>query len=441
MIMMLLNSPDDKALLFVETAGSKSLINRYLILNSIHRQNLSLYPGSECADVMEMLTCLEKLGLHYRLETCSDIPVISCQYQNLKNVSKEILIDVHEAGTVFRFLITRLALEDGYTFRMRVGESLMKRPFLPLVEALQKLGADISVRQNELLIKGKTLEGGKVLLPSDISSQFVSSLLLSASLFKSDLEISFYQSKVQSSLLYSESYIRMTIQMLKQLGIKCEMGTDRIYCENRKSAFTDNEIAVESDYSTAPSFWVLSLITGRKIAVAVSEKVGLQGDLQFITLLKQLGFRKVIYEKSGKQYLAFEGEFSDGIDVSMKDMPDQVMNLAILALFCNTPTVIRDIEILRFKESDRIENLKTGLKHLNVCVQYENEQLLIEPGICIDKPVELCSCNDHRLAMIWMILKQKYPLIKIDNTDCIKKSAPEFLTFLIRLDTDNLRHG
>ncbi|HOE90874.1 MAG TPA: hypothetical protein PLV22_02760 [Candidatus Cloacimonadota bacterium] len=421
---MHLNSPVDKAV-FVEIAGSKSILNRLLIINSINKQKICLQPGSECEDVSTMLEALRALGLCYELckHEIREIPEICCLFD--KSTNDDIMIN--EAGTVFRFLLTRLALEEGGVFTLRVGEKLYSRPFLPLIHALQGLGADFEFPEDRaIVIRGKSLNGGRITLPANISSQFVTSILLSASLFKSSLEINFTPKYAPISSL---PYIMMTLNLLKEFGVNCDFIEDTIYCSNTMPVFATEKLTVEPDYSTAPSFWVMGLLLQREIYVPVPHDESLQGDFAFSNILAKLGFEKN-YEKQNEQhYLAFTGEFQHGLDISMRDMPDQVMNLVLLALFCQTQTIISDIAILRFKESDRIACLVQELKKIGADIEYLDERLIITPRELQDRPIELSSHNDHRLAMILLLLKQVLPSIIIDNTDCIRKSAPEFLSF------------
>ncbi len=435
--MMPLNSPDDNLVYFVEPAGSKSMINRLLILNSVNKEPITLCPGSDCQDVTEMLNCLELLGLKHKIERTAGNKTssLSCMYAEHCKSEHPVEMEINEAGTVFRFLLTRLAVEEGCTFILKIGKNLQKRPYLPLINALRALGADIGYSAEDsagkILIRGKSLNGGKVNLPANISSQFVSSLLLSAALFRSGLEISFTKENEDDRLiLYSSSYIQMTIQLLNQYGVSCCFEGEKIVCSNQKPHFREEMLFTEPDYSTAPSFWALSLITRKRIAVYMPADKSVQGDFRFIHVLEQLGFKKEYHVKESRNYLEFSGQFSEGIEISMKDMPDQVMNLALLALFCTSPCIISDIEVLRYKESDRIENLITELTKLNADIRYENGKLMIKPGFRVQEEVLLSSHNDHRLAMIFLILQDICPLIKIDNTECICKSAPEFIAFL-----------
>ncbi|MDD2650577.1 MAG: hypothetical protein PHF36_05500, partial [Candidatus Cloacimonetes bacterium] len=410
----------------LDIAGSKSIINRLLILNTISKNRIKIRPGSACNDVFVMLDCLKALGLSYQLIVKKDkiIPDIICKYQQ----PEQHTITINEAGTVFRFLITRLALEEGRVFYLNLGEKLYSRPFMPLVEALNSLGAEFELLpNNKMIIRGKSIKGGHISLPANISSQFVSSILLSASLFKSPLEISF---SPQNQPLASLPYIMMTINLLSKFGVSCSFSNNIIKCDNNKPIITDPILIAEPDYSTSPSYWLLGILLKKALYVPVPKNQPLQGDFAFINILDKLGFQRHYKHKNNQDYLAFTGNFQDGIDVSMRDMPDQVMNLATLALFCKSPTIIRDIEVLRYKESDRINNLIHELKKIGADIEYQQQRLVINPRPLTKQKVLLSSHNDHRLAMIFLILKQVITEIEIDDTSCIKKSAPEFLDFL-----------
>lgn len=415
--------PEDKEY-FLNLPASKSILNRILILNSITRNDLIISPASQCNDVIEMLKALMPLGInyHYKNPADHDSDLVISWDNPITNHAKII---IEEAGTVLRFILSRYAFQEGFSIIIELGAPLLKRPIIELINSLKELGADINLQDNLIIIKGKKLSGKKITLNGNISSQFISSLVLCSSLLSSPLEIN-----IKEEIL-SLSYIDMTINLLNSLNINVIRKNHLIFCPNLIPVFSEKTYTCEIDYSSAAYLWTYGLLSNQKIYIESQKNDSLQGDYKLIDILCQIGANLSSRSLNNKECLSFAYSHQiKGLNLSMKSMPDQVLTFALLALFADRETHIRDIEHLRYKESDRIDNLITEFRKLGVQISYNNNLLTIYPLKQRNKNIILCTHNDHRFAMIFVILQKLYPDILIDSIDCIKKSAPEFIDLI-----------
>jgi len=229
----------------------------------------------------------------------------------------------------------------------------------------------------------------------------------------------------------------MTIALLKQHGVECDSDKNSLYCNNTIPQLQSTAYHCEPDYSTAPYYWLLSILTPKKYFITLPNESSMQGDIKFIDILIRMGAKSILHVKNNAKTISFKKDQLRGVEVSMNEMPDQVISVALLALFCSNKTCIRDIDHLKYKESNRIENLIIEFNKLNATVTYCDNILTIYPCDNINIKAHLSSHNDHRFAIIFLILKQIYRSIIIDDVSCIKKSAPEFLEFINQSQDDS----
>lgn len=421
---MPLNSQEDNPSIFINLPASKSIINRLLILNSINKKDLCIFPASLCNDVKEMLSALTYIGLEYTIHTSKSFPVkLTTHWRDASSIHQAIII-INEAGTVLRFLMTRLATEEGKEFTLIPGPSLQKRPIIELVNILNNNGADIEVFADHYYIRGRKLQGGQISVPANISSQYISSLMLSASLMNKPLSLHL------DHTILSKSYIDMSIQLLEEHQVHCISDHNDIHVSPRLPQLKSSNYACEPDYSSAVYYWILSILTQKKLYIQIPDHESIQPDFQIIPILEQMGAIKEVIYKDQQTYLSFKKRDLSRIELSMSDMPDQVPCIALLAIFATNKTIIKNIWHLKYKESDRIEALVSEFSKLGVNIHYVHDQLEIEACSQLKTDVYLDSHHDHRMAMIFLILQKIYPEIKINDVSCVEKSAPEFLELI-----------
>ena len=401
----------------VKLEGSKSIINRVLIISTFLDSSLKIKNISKCNDVMTLIKSLKKLGLQFDFFEDS---VIIHPPAKIRNNQK---LYIHDSGTAFRFLITRLAILEEIHTNLDISSQLRRRPIEPLLEILKKMSAEIEFENYPFKINGTQLQGGELNIPANISSQFISALLLIAPNYKSDLILNL-QGKI-----VSRPYIKMTIKIMKDFGIESEFSRNKIIIKAGQKYKNPGEYEVEPDFSSACYFWALGALSKREVCTSGCSHQSLQPDFQFLKILEEMG--AFVSIKNNK--ICVKKGILKGINIDMKDIPDQVPTLAVLALFADSPTKIQNIAHLKFKESDRIKSLITELKKSSTKIEYSNGILTIYPLAKKPPSIELKTYDDHRLVMAFHILKAVVPYIRISGIDAVDKSYPNFISDFMRI--------
>ncbi|MEK7673028.1 MAG: 3-phosphoshikimate 1-carboxyvinyltransferase [Patescibacteria group bacterium] len=446
----------------ISIPGSKSLSNRALVLAALNKGKTTLVNIADCDDTSFMISGLKKLGIKIK-ENKDYLEIEGCG-GNFKKSKKTIEIYTGNAGTTTRFLAA-LATITGNEVVINGDERMRERPISELTKALTTLGADIKTTNGfvPLKISAKKLVGGLVKIPGNISSQYLSAILLVAACAKSDVKIRIEQE------LCSKPYLLMTLKLLKEFGIKFQnknfeqivikplnnqLRKSEKYQEAAKTArLEQKKYTIESDASSASYFGAYAALHPNKpILLKNIHKNSLQGDIKFLEYLKKMGC-KISQKKDGTIVQGPKILKSLGT-VDMNETPDIVMTFAILALFTEGKTKITNIGNLRIKETDRLQALENEINklakfaNLNVKVKTgkdwieikNNESAQINRGNSVHKnPVEsktrlrqssdnatISTYNDHRMAMSFGILTNIFPFIKIENPGCVSKS---YMTF------------
>lgn len=410
----------EKSIITVTVPGSKSVINRMLILATMYEGCITLHNASNCDDVQTMCTALSACGLDV-----SGTSTISVKSNGVLQSGSHVF--VQDAGTVGRFLLARAAAQSGCQYRFVLGMQLRHRPFLPLISALRKMGAEITSTTDGFDVRGTHLRGGDVYLDGSISSQFASALLMIAPLCIDELRIHISHSQV------SHPYITMTTSLMRRYGVKVIDEGSLIRVPAGQRYLLPDNIQVEPDYSSAGCLWALGAIGSQAIRVshcaAAAPIISLQPDAGFTDILQQMGAR-ILEKKTGTTVYPSE---LNGVEVSMSDMPDQVPTLAVLALFAKSPTRIFDIHHLVHKESNRIAALQSELQAFGASISYQDGALEITPFRGYAGSVTLHTHNDHRMAMALGLLLVKFPQLSLDAPQCVSKSYPEYWQELQRI--------
>jgi len=265
-------------------------------------------------------------------------------------------------------------------------------------------------------MKGKKLNGGEIDLQADISSQFVSALMLIAPVYKSRLTINLI------GRLVSRSYIEMTAAIMQDFGVKCEFFKNKIIIESRQEYANPGIYEIEPDFSSAGYFWALGALSNKEVCISCVSGKSLQPDFRFLSILEKMGTN---VNRASKSVCISRGSLK-GIDVEMKDIPDLVPTLAVLALFADSPSQLRNIAHLKYKESNRISALVSELSRIGANIEFTDESLIIHPLCHQPAYVELDAHHDHRLVMAFHILKAVFPCISINNKEAVKKSYAGF---------------
>lgn len=392
---------------FIEVEGSKSIINRILIIASILNKPLRIYNYSSCEDIKTMQANVTKMGIDFKMGD-NFVDLISSQLpqNNLK-------LHVQDSATAFRLLLARMAALPGVNSTITISSQLQNRPHKPLVDILNKIGADVKQIDNRYEISGCKLSGGVLDINASISSQFISALLLISPLMLDDLIVNLKGTRA------SNGYIEMTISIMKQFGIEVKTNNNQISVAAGQKYKAIDSYYIEPDFSSLCYFWALGALSKKGVNTNYIS-ISMQPDHKFINLLRLMG-ADIQIENSR---ISVKKNKLSGISVNMSNMPDQVPTLAVLAIFADSSTTINNIAHLKHKESDRLKAIKDEFTKLGVKVVLTRNSLQINPCRNINKNVTLKTYNDHRLVMAFSILKKNIPTISLQSVVAVKKSNP-----------------
>lgn len=408
----------------IHLPGSKSISNRALLLAAQSIGTTKLINLLDCDDVRYMLKALSTLGITYKLsnnrKTC-EIKGIGGPLQ-VQNNTKLINLFLGNAGTVVRPLIAALSIKsqiiivDGDT-------RMQKRPIKHLIDALKQGGSRIDYIKKESYIPVCLYggySGGKITIQGNISSQFLSSILMMAPLASKPTCI-----KVIGNLV-SKPYIDITLSVMKTFGIVIKhQNYQNFYCEGNNLYQSPTEYKIEGDASSASYFLAAAAIRGGSVRVFGINKHSKQGDIHFANLLEKMGATI----NWGNNYIECKKKNDlQAIDIDVNNIPDASMTLATTALFIknkNTPMILRNIYNWRVKESDRLSAMSTELKKIGAQVIEGYDYLSIFPPNKI-QTAHINTYNDHRIAMCFSLVALSEVSIVIENPKCTYKTFPDF---------------
>lgn len=386
----------------LKISGSKSETNRLLVLQALY-PNLVL-ENSSTSDDSEVM--IEALATQY--------PIPKTQYPK---------IDVHHAGTAMRFLTAYFAAQDGFEVQLTGSSRMKERPIKILVDALNELGAEILYIEKEgfppLKIKGKKLTESKVSLPANVSSQYISALLLIAPKLENGLELTL------EGEITSVSYIKMTLALLN------EMGVETLFVENKitvkpQSAIQNSKFTIESDWSSA-SYWysivALSEI-GTQITLSSFKENSLQGDFSLVEIYKNFGV-ETVFNTNHMLLRKVENFKPETLNLKLNNSPDIAQTIAVTCFGLGISCHLTGLHTLKIKETDRLEALKIELTKLGATIYVTNDSLILEQSENIKPNISISTYQDHRMAMAFAPLALKVPII-IENAEVVSKSYPTF---------------
>lgn len=398
-------SHTNRALLCAALAGGRSILSRVLLADDTHA----------------MLGALDRLGVGLDVDDGRDpdvIVTVDGRGGGFVAESEPLTLDVRQSGTTGRFLIPALAAGGGL-FIVDGHSQLRDRPFAQQVEALTTLGAEIEGTSLPLRIHGRELRGGRVTVPGDISSQFLSGLLLAAPLFGSDTVIEL------DGDLVSRPYVELTIHTMASFGVVVDHDFDAgrfvVPAVGYRSAVVD----LEPDASAASYFFAAAAMTGGTVRVDGLGRSTVQGDLGFVDLLARMGARVEVAE--GHTTVTGTGRLV-GISADMGDISDTAPTMAVVAACADGPTEVTGIGFIRHKETDRIAAPVNELRRLGVRAEATDDGFVVHPGPV--SPGEVRTYDDHRMAMSFALLGLVHPGVSIENPGCVDKTFPTFFDVL-----------
>jgi 3-phosphoshikimate 1-carboxyvinyltransferase len=328
-------------------------------------------------------------------------------------------LDLGNNGTGLRFLTSTVALGHG-TFILDGNSRMRQRPIEPLVDALQAMGVGASCVDHNgcppVEVRANGLPGGKTCLAADLSSQYISSLLLAAPYAAKDTEIEIIGS------VPSWPYVRLTLDVMARFGVECLVSEQNRFYIRAPQVYRPRDYDIEGDASSATYFMAAVAILGGAVKIPNIRGDSLQGDLRFSQILKTMGCT-VSFAGDGFE---ISGPLTNHEDLSfdLNDVPDMVPALAVVAAFREGKTVLKNIAHLRVKESDRIAALSKELRKIGAKVEEREEEMLIQGTATQGAEIE--CYNDHRIAMSFAVAGLGVEGMVIKDPDCVKKSFPDF---------------
>ena len=408
----------------VRVPGSKSITNRAMVLAAL-TGGCRLEGALESEDTEVMVHCLGKLGFQVAADWRNEAVVVKKPAGSGRIPTKSAELYVANSGTTMRFVTAMVALGEG-RYRLDGVARMRERPIADLLAALAEAGVAIRSEPNNgcppVVVDAKGLRGGTIRVKGDVSSQFLSGLLMAAPFADSDVTI-----EVQGTLV-SIPYVAMTTAMMGQFGLHVEtVGDYRAFRIPGRQQGGLQTYAIEPDASAASYFFGAAAVMGGEIAVLGLTRESMQGDVRFADVLGQMGC-EVRHEADR---IVVRGGTLRGIDVDMNDISDTVMTLGAVACFAEGPTTIRNVGHIRHKETDRLTALATELRRAGAEVHLHDDGLTIVPMPLHGAEIE--TYKDHRMAMSLALVGLRTPGIAIHDPGCVGKTYPRFFEDLARL--------
>ena len=399
-------------------SGSKSETNRLLLLQALY-PNLILENTSNADDSEVMVKALTTIN-HQPSTTNHQPPTIN-------------QINIHHAGTAMRFLTAYFALQENSEVVLTGSSRMKERPIKILVDALRHLGAIITYEENEgfppIRIKGKKLTQSKVTLPANVSSQYISALLLIAPKLENGIEITL------EGKITSVPYIKMTLALLNEIQVKTSFVGNKI---SVKPQFTihNSQLIIESDWSSASYYYSIIALSevGTQITLSSFKKDSLQGDAALVEIYKNFGVETTFNDNKSitiSKTTIQNSQFTIH-NLELNNSPDIAQTIAVTCFGLGLACHLTGLHTLKIKETDRLQALKNELEKLGAQVSVTNDSLTLASHSLSfndswNEPVK--TYQDHRMAMAFAPLALKNT-ITIEDAQVVSKSYPNFWTDL-----------
>ncbi len=407
----------------VKVPGSKSYTNRALITASLAAGESVIRNVLLSDDTRLMMACLKEVGVSIKSGQEDNALVVKGCGGAIP--AREANLFAGNAGTVVRFMTAALTLGEG-RYEIDGVERMRNRPIQELLNGLNQLGADVASKETTgcppVVINASGLKGGTIKMKGNVSSQYISAILLAAPYATNGVHI------IITDDLVSKSYVDMTIEVMNRFGVNVKRNSYKEFHVESGQSYKGCEYMVEPDASSASYFFAVAAITGGKVRVEGLGENSLQGDASFVDILDKMG----CVTRKAKDWLEVEGGKLKGIDIDMNDTPDAVQTLVAVAVFAEGKTRIRNVKNLRYKETDRISALVNELKRIGVKVREYEDGIEIEPSPT-PHSAEISTYNDHRMAMSFALIGLRIKGIKIKNPECVHKTFPDFFERLEKL--------
>ncbi|GGK11359.1 3-phosphoshikimate 1-carboxyvinyltransferase [Yeosuana aromativorans] len=401
-------------------------MNLTLQKSTIQKQSVVNITGSKSES--NRLLLLQALFPNLTIENISNSDDSQLMAKALKTES--VVIDIHHAGTAMRFLTAYFSIQEGREVILTGSDRMKERPIKILVEALQSLGAHIEYLENEgfppLKIKGKKLSNNKVSLQANVSSQYISALLLIATKLENGLKLTL------EGEITSVPYINMTLSLLDEIGVESSFNDNVITVKPISDIQSNKTLTVESDWSSASYYYSIVALSpvGTEIALSSYKNNSLQGDSVLVDIYEHFGVTSTF--NNNTVTLIKESSILQPLSLNLQNAPDIAQTIAVtcfgLGISCN----LTGLHTLKIKETDRLVALKTEIEKLGGNIDITDKSLHLHESKSIKKSVPIATYNDHRMAMAFAPLALKNDII-IEHAYVVSKSYPTFWDDLISI--------
>ncbi len=393
---------------------SKSYTHRSLFIAALSEGKSKIIGPLFSDDINYTIDALKKLGIKIREESNKDGIILNVEGRG--GVLKEPLdpLYIGNSGTTLRFLMAAASLVNGEV-TIDGDEEVRKRPVKGLEDSLKRLGVTIESNKGcpPVRISSNGVIGGETSLEPSQSSQYLSALLLTSPYSKPYMKI-----KITGEIP-SSPYVDMTIDVMNKFGVSVQRKDYSEFLIN-PSVYMGQKYIVEGDFSNCSYFMAIAAISKGRISIENLNKDSKQADKVFVNILENMGC-KIEWDNNS---LVVRGGELKGIEIDMRKSPDIVPTLAIVSAFAKGPTKIKNIETLRYKETDRLNAIANEIKKIGCKVEEGNDYIIISPGKLSGAEIE--TYKDHRMAMSFAVAGLFINGIKIRDPGCVSKSYPNF---------------
>jgi len=412
--------------------GSKSISNRVLLLSSLANGNTVIKNFLFSDDTEVMISALKTLGINIKENKKLSECIISGSINSFPVKNADLYIG--NAGTAIRPLTAALAFNNG-DYKLYGTKRMHERPIKDLIDSLNSIGANIEYLNEygypPIQIKKTNHNTNKVIVKGNVSSQFLTSLILSSTIFSKNKDFKIY---VEGNLI-SKPYINITLKLMNLFGVRILEKKNKVFLISSKQILNSpKKIDIESDASSASYFLAAAAIGGGALKINGLGSKSIQGDIQFIKILEKMG--ATIKVKNNFIEVSCD-KVLKSINEDLNHIPDAAMTLAILALYADGISVLKNIGSWRVKETDRLKAMSTELRKVGAKIIEGKDFLQIEPPLKI-KNASIDTYDDHRMAMCFSLVSlnsysKKGGIIKINDPNCVSKTFPDYFDYFKKI--------
>ena len=404
----------------IKLPGSKSITNRVLLMSALGSGVTRIIDSLKSEDTDQMINALIRLGVSIKKDNDNGAFVeIKGADHNFPNKNTKLFLG--NSGTTFRPLAAVLAMMEGDYYLSGI-ERMHERPIKDLVDALGQMGSYIQYEKNHgyppISIKNSKIKlSGPIQIRGDISSQFLTALLIAGPILNNEFTI-----EVIGDLI-SKPYIDITLKLLTKFNVFYSNDSWRSFTLKKNSLYKNpNEIFVEGDASSASYFFAAAALAG-SIEIKGINQDSIQGDLKFLDIISKMG-AKIEFKSNSIQ--VSKAINLKGLDIDCIEIPDAALTLAIMAVFADKPTTLKNIGSWRVKETDRILAMDNELTKMGVEVKTTQDSMTIFPQKKLNDNISIETYNDHRIAMCFSLFCLRNLNITIQDPDCVNKTYPNY---------------